>query len=150
MTRPAQQTNPMRLKLANDHGELDTLARWLGDFASGHGLSGKSAFGLELVLTEAVTNIMDHARRADAAIEIELACALRDDRIEAEVADNGAPFDPSAQAPAQLAGSLDEATPGGLGIHLMRRYATRMDYRRERGRNILSLTLPAESVPVSC
>ncbi len=150
MTRPAPQADPVRLTLANDHGELAALSRWLADFASGHGLTDKSAFGLELVLTEAVTNIMDHARTADAEIEIELACALRDHRIEAEIADNGAPFDPSAQAPARLPGSLDEASPGGLGIHLMRRYATRMDYRREGERNILSLTLPVESVSLSC
>ena len=138
-----------RLTLSKDHRQLTVLGEWLKEFGTRCGLSNLSIFSLDIVLTEAVTNVMDYARRADTEGEIELVCTLRDGCIAIELVDDGPPFDPTDRAPAILPKTLEDASPGGLGIHLMRQYTSCMDYRRENGRNILYMTLPLQSAPLS-
>jgi anti-sigma regulatory factor (Ser/Thr protein kinase) len=128
--------------LSCDHRELSRLADWLHRFAVEEALSEQTVFRLELVLTEAVTNVMDHACQPDAEVAIDLVCVVEDESIDVQLIDNGPAFDPTARAPTQLPKTLAEARPGGLGIHLMRQYANGMGYRRENGHNILRLILP--------
>ncbi len=141
--------NSSRLKLSMDHGQLPVLGDWLQAFASCHALSPEATFRLDLVLTEAVTNIMDYSRRPGTIGEIELECTLQDGHILAKLMDDGLAYDPTAATPANLPNNLDEARPGGLGIHLMRHYTSCMHYRREHDRNVLSLTLPMEHARAS-
>ena len=148
--QPANSSHaPARLKLTPSHGELPRLEAWLHEFfLTTRELPARTRFGLELVLTEAVTNIMDLSRKVtadrpgEAASEIELTCALHDGYVSAELIDDGPPFDPTASAPVVLPASLDEASPGGLGIHLMRRYTSSMEYVREQNKNVLRMTVP--------
>lgn len=155
MQQPDSSRPPVRLRLAPDYTQLALLEAWVQDFSLAGELPARTRFGLELVLTEAVTNVMDHARNADGtgaevAGEIEVICALRADSVLVEVIDDGSPFDPTARAVATLPANLDEASPGGLGIHLMRRYTSSMEYARELNRNVLRITLPVvPETPVS-
>lgn len=131
-----------RLSIANDHEALDELGAWIADIAARDALSKRDAFHLDLVLSEAVTNIMDYGSRPRGAGRIELACRVDTDDILVEVIDDGPPFDPTARPAAVLPEKIEDATPGGLGIHLMRSYARAMAYHRENERNVLSMTLP--------
>lgn len=149
MSRDLIPDVPSRLTLANNHSQLADLGDWLQRIASSRSLPAQTVFRLDLVLTEAVTNVMDHAHLPELAGRIELACSVLDDRILLEVVDDGLPFDPTARAPVILPRSLEEAEPGGLGIHLMRQYTSSMAYRRERDRNILCMTLPLECQAIS-
>lgn len=135
---------PSRLKLSMDYSQLPALEEWLRNFASRCGLSDQSLFSLDLVLTEATTNVMCYSRNTETTGEIEVVCSLQAGHIEVELTDDGPPFDPTAYIPETFPKSLTDAKPGGLGILLMRRYTTSMHYRRELGRNILRMTLPAE------
>lgn len=139
---PSDRTS--RLTLALDHNQLPILDEWLRGFARRCGLSDESFFCLELVVTEAATNVMCYSGSAGNTGEMRLSCNLLNTHIEVEVVDDGLPFDPTTHMPAPLPKSLADAEPGGLGIHLMRKYTTSMHYRREAGRNILRMTLPAE------
>lgn len=132
-----------RLTLANKHSQLVDMGAWLERIAASNALPAQATFQLDLVLTETVTNVMDHARPEPSG-QIELACSIQGDRILVQVSDDGPPFDPTAHALARLPDNLEAAEPGGLGIHLMRQYTIHMEYRREGGRNILSLSLPLE------
>ena len=137
---------PARLTLARNHAQLARLEAWLRDFSTACELPARTRYGLEMVLTEAVTNVMDHSHNAGVAGsnetgDIEIICTLRDGCVTAELIDDGLPFDPTAKAPVALPENLDEASPGGLGIHLMRRYTSSMEYVREQNKNVLRMTL---------
>ena len=45
----------------------------------------------------------------------------------------------SVAAPPDLTGPLEGRNPGGLGIHLIRNMADRIEYRREDGQNRLRI-----------
>lgn len=132
-----------RLALAPRLDALTALSGWIEAYAVAHGVSPRAAFQLELVLTEAVTNIIEHGQCPAASIEI--ACERLADRLLVEISDAGAPFDPTAHVPHLPPANLEEATPGGLGVRLIHRYTREMRYRREAGSNHLYLTLAADA-----
>jgi Anti-sigma regulatory factor (Ser/Thr protein kinase) len=141
-----------RLSLAAQPEALETLGAWLAQLKDACGLSADLAYRLELVLTEAVTNVIEHgaaaAERGDGpapAKSIVLACVCEAGVLKAEIEDDGPAFDPTARPEISLPDSLEHATPGGLGVFLVRHYTTAMDYRRERGRNVLSLAFAKEA-----
>jgi len=141
------QSGPNCLTLTNDYRSLEQMAAWLEHFADAHALPAQVVFRLDLVLTEAVTNVLDHAYPANAMGLIELIGNVGEDEIQIDLIDDGQPFDPVALAPIVLPKSLDDATPGGLGVHLIRRYTSRLEYRREGARNKLRLWLPIQPAP---
>jgi anti-sigma regulatory factor (Ser/Thr protein kinase) len=138
-----------RLVLTGDYHGLTALAEWLEGFADQYALPAQARFRLDLVLTEAITNIMDHGHLPVVEGHIELACCVQEQNIEIEIADDGPPFDPTARAPVVLPDSLAMATPGGLGIHLIRQYTSTLTYRREGARNVLRMSLPVERMPTT-
>ena len=58
-----------------------------------------------------------------------------------EFTDDGLAFNPIAQPLPDLEADIDERPIGGLGVHLVRELAERVDYTRTRGRNILKVIL---------
>jgi len=93
---------------------------------------------------EIVSNIVNHGG-ADGSVEV--AVRVRDGRVDVEVADAGAPFDPTATATPDTGLALEDRKVGGLGIYLVREMMDRVDYERRDGRNRLrfSKTFPPTS-----
>jgi anti-sigma regulatory factor (Ser/Thr protein kinase) len=65
----------------------------------------------------------------------------------ARIEDNGRQFDPTRAPPPVVATSLEKAKVGDLGIHLMRSFASGMDYERREGRNRLTLRFIESTSP---
>mgnify|MGYP001765366096 CR=1 FL=1 len=130
------------ITLKNQHEQLLALENWLHLLAASCRLSAEVSFRLELVLTEAVTNVMDYSCDPGREGLIALSCEVQEDRLQIQISDDGPPFDPTARAPVNLPKSLEEARPGGLGIHLMRQYTRGMQYKRDGDRNVLRMYLP--------
>ena len=68
---------------------------------------------IELALTEACTNVLDHSDEGD---EYEVSAGIDGDQCVIEVVDRGGGFDGSVLGRAEASGSAEE----GRGIHLMR------------------------------
>lgn len=86
-----------------------------------------------IAFDEIISNVLDHG--AASAVEVRL--AITGDRISAEVADDGEPFDPLAAPPPDTALSLEDRAIGGLGIHLVRELMDEVVYAHEAGKNRL-------------
>jgi anti-sigma regulatory factor (Ser/Thr protein kinase) len=128
-----------RVEIASDTAELRRLGAWLRQHL-GHDLPEESVFALDLGLQEAVANTMSYAFPDDGAHAIVVTLRRLEDRIEVEVEDGGIPFNPLATVPPPLPVRLEDVTPGGNGIRLMRRFLDDVTYRRSLGRNHLVLT----------
>ena len=103
-------------------------------------IEGEARFHVELVFDEIAANVIRHASPTG---EIEVTVRLGRE-VVLTFEDDGVPFDPCAQPEPPEPRSLDEATPGGRGLMLVRMYSTRLDYQRTpEGRNRLTVTLPA-------
>jgi serine/threonine-protein kinase RsbW len=123
------------------------MAGWLEKWARDN-VSPAVSFAAQLCLEEAVANVIMYG--GSGPLEIAVEVERNGEALVALIEDNGRQFDPT-QAPApSRAASLEDATVGDLGIHLMRSFASAMHYERRNGRNRLTLRFldpPAEHVP---
>lgn len=104
-------------------------------------LQPRARFNLELAFEEIAVNIVRHGAATD---DIELAVAFEDDQVTLRFEDDGVAFDPRERASPVQPDSLEEAPIGGLGVMLVKRLASHMDYERTpQGRNRLTLAIPA-------
>jgi anti-sigma regulatory factor (Ser/Thr protein kinase) len=132
-----------RLVLRRELGELERLGSWVQTLEHASGLSADETFALGLCLEEAVANIIMYGGAAGGDIHVTVTRSRAG--LVVRIEDDGWQFDPtSVPAPAPPR-TLDDATAGNLGIHLIRSFSSGMRYQRERGRNTLTLTFaPAE------
>jgi anti-sigma regulatory factor (Ser/Thr protein kinase) len=128
----------MRLVLHNDLTELERLAGWIADWAQ-QGVSPDLSFAIQLCLEEAVANVIMYAAAKDHRLDIVVELERSDGTLIARIEDTGRQFDPTQFLRPTVARSLEDAKVGDLGIHLIRSFASGVDYERLDGRNRLTL-----------
>jgi len=127
------------LRICNRLDELARASAWLARFADSLALPAETVFRLDLGLTEAVSNIIAYAYPDAAEHEILLRLQAHPEGVSLEIEDDGRPFDPLRAERPPLPASLEEAPIGGLGIHLIRSMLDECHYRREAGKNRLTM-----------
>jgi serine/threonine-protein kinase RsbW len=125
------------LALRNDLAELQRLAGWIESWAQR--VSPDMSFAIQLCLEEAVANIIMYGAARHERLDITVDVEGEAETFKVCIEDDGWLFDPTQVPPATPPASLDEATVGNLGIHLMRSFASGMHYERRNGRNRLTL-----------
>jgi len=125
-----------RLVLRKDVAELKRLAGWIEGFTRKR-TSPDVSFAVQLCLEEAVANIIMYGGARDDPLEIAVELERNGGNLVARIEDNGRQLDPT----------LEEAKVGDVGIHLMRSFASGMDYERRDGRNRLTLRFLEPAVP---
>ena len=97
---------------------------------------------LELAVEEALVNLCNHAY-ADQTQPGPVYCRItaQADGLLVEIADQGPPFDPLTRPDPDTTLELEEREPGGLGVFLIKTLVSEVGYRREEGRNILTLRM---------
>jgi serine/threonine-protein kinase RsbW len=145
-TAPYRSTIVMR----NDSAEVGRLTQWIIEACAAAHIPQKTSFAVQLCLDEAVANILQHGAEGLDHAEQPVEEGVRASTISAslergdaglclDIQDDGEAFDPTAAAPPTPAQTLELMPVGGLGIHLMRQYSSRMEYNRSGGRNRLRL-----------
>jgi serine/threonine-protein kinase RsbW len=129
------------LSLRNRLEDLSVLGEWLGNCAEQSGISERGIFRLQLVVEEAVTNIIQNAYLATDDHTIIVNLMVQENTIHVSIKDDGVAFDPLRHPEVVLPSNLEEAQVGGLGIHLMRRYTDTCNYQRKDNLNILTLII---------
>lgn len=102
----------------------------------------------EIVLSEALNNIVEHAY-AHHDGEIEISLQLRHNELLCQISDTGLPM-PDGQLPAGVLaplGDFDDLPEGGFGWHLIRSLSKDLSYHRDGGRNLLSFRLDTQQSP---
>ena len=99
------------------------------------GLVGK----VNLALEELALNTINHGH--DGGLhEITVTFNSTDDALTIDVVDDGKPFDPLTDVPEpDVNAPLNDRAIGGLGIFLVRKLMDELSYRREEGRNHVTL-----------
>ena len=126
--------------MGNDPAELERLASAVEEFAEWESWAPEVVFRVNLVLEELIINVMTHGSHEGLA-EIEVTVTSSEDLVSIRLSDNGVAFDPLTDAPEpEVTGSVEDRHVGGLGVHLVRTMMDNVSYRRERGRNLFTMT----------
>ena len=110
------------------------------------GIDTELAGRTELVLAEALNNVVEHGYQFKKTGDVELQIAFCSSEVDITIRDQGREL---GQIPCkkdmdrgELA--LDELPEGGFGWFLIHEMTSKIEYKHSRGKNILSLRLSAE------
>lgn len=119
-------------------GNLESVTRfadWVKDVLVAAEVDAPRATLWELGLVEAFTNIVRHGYAGIPGV-VRCTLEIEGDRVQFELEDDAAPFDPTARAPRERQGN----EPHGMGISIMRDAAESIRYERIGDRNRLWLS----------
>jgi serine/threonine-protein kinase RsbW len=133
----------MTIDVHNRLAELDRVRQLVEAFGQAHRLPDRTRFELDLVLDEVLTNIVSYGY-SDAddhviVVRLSMAAHREGSEISVDVEDDGRPFDLTAASGPPLDLPIEQRPIGGLGIHLVRQLMDQLAYRRQQGRNVLSM-----------
>jgi serine/threonine-protein kinase RsbW len=128
---------------------LESLVDHIAGNASQAGLDAKRVSEIQVAAEEALVNVISYAYGSGEG-EVEVTCGPDEsDQFVIDVVDGGVPFDPLLAAEPDTSLDVSERKIGGLGILLIRKLMDEVFYRRDAGRNILTLVVrkrgPAEA-----
>ena len=128
---------PMQTETAGDDQAVERLLSAAEAFAAAESLPDLALNRLRMALDDLAFNAVSygHAQR------LVLTLSVENGRLVAELADDGAPFDPTQAPKPDLESGVEDRPIGGLGIHLVRTLMTAVTYRHADGMNRLRMEL---------
>lgn len=127
------------MRILNRWEDMQIATSMLSRFAAENGLPPPILHDLNVVLDEALNNVIAHAYEDGAHDEITVRMELRPGAIAITIEDRGRPFDPRRASAPDLAAPLRARKVGGLGVHFMRSLMDDMTYARAGDTNRLCL-----------
>ena len=125
--------------IENKVEELTSLSEKIDKMAEEWELSQALAMNINLVVEEAVTNIIFYAFKDNDKHEIRISVSLNESMLVIKITDSGVPFNPLLQQQPDINLPVEERPVGGLGIFLISQIMDEMNYTRQKNQNILTL-----------
>ena len=125
--------------LVNDIAEVSRLATFIEEVGEAFALTPDVVLNLNLVIEEAVVNVINYAYPKEQHESIYLSAHLHEGSIVLVLTDTGKEFDPTLAPDADITLTAEEREIGGLGIFLIRQIMNEVRYERIDGKNILTL-----------
>lgn len=117
---------------------IDTLNKAIGDYP----ISAKQNGELKVIIDELFTNVVSYAFKEDKETNVfKFAAGFDIDKKECTLIfkDNGTPFDPINKTDPNTSLSVEERDVGGLGIFLVKKMSTNLEYKYSAGFNVLTI-----------
>ncbi len=120
-------------------GSLEPMSRFVAAYLDSRGIDPEHSFTIDLLIEELFTNMLKYGKGGGSDVGLGLAgegpvvvITLRDFDVE--------PFDVTAVPEVDTSSPLDERRPGGLGIHLVRRFSDNFRYEYKDRDVIITIT----------
>ena len=141
-----ESTLSRTLLIKNDVHEVSKFSTFMKSVMEELNIEKSLARQLRLAVEEAVVNVIDYAYPAEQEGDIEVRI-MSDGRIlKTVIIDSGVAFDPTAKEKTDISLSAEDRQIGGLGILLVRELMDSINYERDNGQNILTLTKNIEKL----
>jgi serine phosphatase RsbU (regulator of sigma subunit)/anti-sigma regulatory factor (Ser/Thr protein kinase) len=122
-------------KLSN----LEKMFDFIRAGAGHQGFSAEQVNKIQLACEEALVNVINYAypgKEGDLEIRVE----NKPNGMDIILSDSGIAFDPLSLPDPDITAPMEKRRIGGLGIFMMKKIMDSVAYRRENGRNILTMT----------
>jgi serine/threonine-protein kinase RsbW len=141
---PNQAQDPLRWETSFSN-RLSALGRALDALClrlEQWGADDQARYLARLAVEELGTNILKYGYDDPGEHIVHLRAVWDEPLVRIELEDDGHEFDPCQAPEPSVELSLQQRTPGGWGISLVRRLLPGMEYERHAGRNLLRLVVP--------
>lgn len=129
----------MEKKFRKDFGSLESIDEFVRSYATVHSLDDETVFAVNFVIEEIFTNMVKYQPGGRNDVSIELSGDT--DTLRIRMTDYGVEYyDPTARPPVDTGTPIDERSPGGLGVHLVRRFVDDFRYEYAGNDSIITLT----------
>lgn len=125
--------------LDNEIAEIQQLKAMMNEYGATHNIEQAVIQDVNLVLEEAISNIMFYGYEDTAAHQITVKLDVNDTTLEIEICDDAKAYNPLETPKPDLDIPFDDREIGGMGVYLMRTIMDDMAYTREAGQNVLFL-----------
>lgn len=115
-----------RLNLKSTHEESEKIPDFVEDLQKDCKLDEEISGNLMLLLSEAVTNAIEHGNELDPSKTAEIVVEITDHEVVAMVKDEGIGFQPSDQVSPLMEENL--LKDGGRGVFLLKELSDEMEY----------------------
>ncbi|MDD2328377.1 MAG: ATP-binding protein [bacterium] len=129
-----------QLIILNKIEELHRVVAFLEQLEEEWQLPAGSLLPINLVLEEALSNVIFYAYEDERTHEIRIDFEYADNRLDVTIRDSGKPFDPTRNNNPDLTLPVEERPIGGLGIFLIRKIMQEVSYERLGEENILRMS----------
>ena len=120
---------------------IKNLAKVVEEIGDELNMNSGEIFNFNLILEEALTNIIFYGYDQNTQDKIELVVTHDKDSLSVEIIDSAKPFDITKQKQGAHSGLTEETQVGGLGILLIKKLSKSIDYKRENGKNHLIIKI---------
>ena len=132
-------SNQLSLNLESSLEALGEIERAVADFGAENEWPDDLLFHVQLTLDELVTNVISHGYGAGGH-SFQITVKSEPEAVKIELVDEARPFDPLHDAPQPaIDAGVHERKVGGLGVYIVKELMDEMEYRREDGKNRLTL-----------
>ena len=129
----------LRLIVETKLEEMERLASAIEDFGRDDNWPESLTYQVHLALEELWLNVVNYGHDGGFH-EVEIELTSEPSAVTIHITDDGKPFDPLHEAPnPHVDDALDDRPIGGLGVYLVQTMMDEMEYKREEGKNRLTL-----------
>ena len=125
--------------------EISAADAWIEEVGRSWGIAERTTFGARICVAEIAANVLEHGATPAEPAQLGVTLRRRESGLDVEITDSGRPFDPTTLPEPPLSDAIEAAHIGGLGLRLVRSYASEVTYRHDGVCNHLTLRLRAAS-----
>lgn len=128
-------------RFPNTLADLGRVTEEAMGFIGANGVNAEAVYIANLVIEEMVTNTLKFGYSDGAVHEILLRMEILPQRLLLTLEDDAHEFNPLDAPEPDIHLPAEQRTPGGLGIHLVRKFAEEVRYERRDGHNRLIVAI---------
>ncbi|MHC1708668.1 MAG: ATP-binding protein [Bacteroidales bacterium] len=133
-----QKGKQIEITLKGDVFELGQLSLVLEDLER-YQVPFKTILELNIILEEVFTGIINRQKAGQHETRVFITLYVETGQISAHIRDFNERFDPTLIREIDLNAPIEEISFTGLGFHMVRKLADQLNYRWEKGQNILAV-----------
>ena len=125
------------VRITNQRDQIDTVRKFFDDYSKENKLTEKTVHDIQMALDELLTNIVNYGYEDTDEHQIDIHFGVNDDAVKVEIVDDSKPYNILEKDNPDISLSIEDKPIGGLGIFLIKKLMSNVDYYTEEGKNHL-------------
>ena len=128
------------VRITNQRDQVDTVRKFFDEYSEENKLTEKTVHDIQMALDELLTNIVNYGYEDSDEHKIDVRFGINDDAVRVEIIDDSKPYNILEQENPDISLSVEDKPIGGLGIFLIKKLMSNVDYYTKEGKNHLVMT----------